>query len=129
MRKFLFAKLVRDTIVEHIIAEGNTPQWKTLTDSEFIEELKKKIGEEAAELSMVHRDDIVNELADIQEIIDTLLSALHITKKQLTEIQQTKNKQVGSFSKKQYIEHVLVNNNSTWIAYYQANHEKYPEIT
>ena len=42
MRKFKFAKLVRDKIVKGIQEAGNKPVYHILSQEEYIEELKKK---------------------------------------------------------------------------------------
>jgi len=83
MRKFKFEKLVRDKIVDAIIANGNHPNWKTLSDKEYIDELKKKIIEEASELINSEGEELLKELVDIQEIIDNLLLALQVSKEKL----------------------------------------------
>lgn len=130
MRKFEFKKLVRDKIVEGIISVGNKPNWKTLSNKEFIIELKKKIVEEALEVPRTDNvDEIVEELADVQEIIDNLLTALKISKVKLQEIQEKKNKVRGSFKKRQYIDTVETSDEVTkWVQYYLDNSDKYPEV-
>ncbi|MEO6508317.1 MAG: nucleoside triphosphate pyrophosphohydrolase [Patescibacteria group bacterium] len=127
-RKFKFTKLVRDNIVEGIIKAGNTANWRTLSNEEYIDELKKKVIEEAQEIPSAHNKDLVNELADIQEIIDNILVALKVTKKEFENIQKKKNDKAGSFKNKQYIEDVEVKQDSEWVKYYLAAPDKYPEI-
>lgn len=130
MRKFEFKKLVRDKIVESIVSVGNKPKWKTLSDSQFIKELKKKIVEEALEVP--HTDDkneVVKEIADIQEIIDNLLEVLKVSKKEFAKIQKKKNEERGSFKKRQYIDTVETSDKVTkWVQYYLDNSDKYPEL-
>ncbi|QQS39109.1 nucleoside triphosphate pyrophosphohydrolase [Candidatus Woesebacteria bacterium] len=130
MRKFEFKKLVRDKIVEGIIAVGNKPNWKTLSDSEFVHELKKKIVEEALEVPRTNDPaEVVKELADIQEIIDNLLEALKISKEKFAEVQKKKNEDRGSFKKRQYIDTVETSDEVTkWVSYYLDNPDKYPEV-
>lgn len=128
MRKFKFSKLVRDKIVDGIIAAGNTPHWRTLTDEEYIHELKKKVIEEAAEIPGAHGEELIKELADIQEIIDALLTTLQLTKEAFVEIQKKKNEKAGSFKNKQYIDEVETREDSEWIKYHLDKPEKYPEI-
>lgn len=128
MRKFQFSKLVRDKIVQSIIDAGNTPNWRTLSNDEYIDELKKKILEEAQEVPSAESDELVKELADIQEIIDSLLQALNVSREEFQEVQKKKNDKAGSFKNKQYIEDVETQDGSEWVEYYLASPDKYPEI-
>lgn len=128
MRKFKFSKLVRDKIVEGIIAAGNKPHWRYLSDEEFTEELKKKLVEESVEIPKVQGEDLVKELADLQEVIDNLLAQLNVTKEEFLDIQNKKNTKAGSFKNKQYIEYVETKDDSEWVEYYVGSPEKYPEI-
>lgn len=128
MRRFKFDKLVRDKIVDSVIANGNNPHWKELDDDEYIKELQAKLLEETSEISDASRDELPEEIADVQEIIDNLLDVLGITKDQLAAIQEKKNEQKGSFKKRQYIDFVEVKDDAREIEYYLKYPEKYPEI-
>lgn len=130
MRKFKFGKLVRDRIVNQIISDGNKPNWHELSNDKFIEELKKKIVEESQEIPRTTDPaEVVKELADIQEIIDCILNALKVKKKDFLKIQKKKNEKAGSFKNKQYIKDVeVLNEKSEWLDYYLANPDKYPEV-
>ena len=128
MRRFHFGKLVRDNIVEQITSNGDVPHWKELSQQDYIEELKKKIGEEAAEVEGATSDEILKEVADVQELIHALLEALHVSKEELEAIQEKKNEKAGAFQKKQYIAYVDVQDDSPWLGYYLKSPEKYPEV-
>lgn len=130
MRKFEFKKLVRDKIVEGIISVGNKPNWKTLSEEEFVIELKKKIVEEALEVPRTEDPtEVVKELADVQEIIDNLLETLKVSKEKFAQIQKKKNEYRGSFKKRQYIDTVETSDEATkWVQYYLDNPDKYPEV-
>ena len=130
MRKFKFGKLVRDRIVDQIISDGNKPNWHELSNDKFIEELKKKIVEESQEIPRtIDPTEVVKELADIQEMIDCILNALKVRKKDFLIIQKKKNEKAGSFKNKQYIADVeVLNKKSVWLGYYLANPDKYPEL-
>lgn len=130
MRKFKFAKLVRDKIVDQIVSNGNKPNWRVLSDEDYIKELKNKILEEASEISKSEdSEDLVKELADVQEIVDNLLDTLKVSKKQFKEIQNKKNKKAGSFKKRLYIEYVeTTDDEGEWTKYNLAHPDKYPEI-
>ena len=130
MRRFKFSKLVRDKIVENIISVGNKPNWRVLSDTEFIRELKNKIVEESAEVPRNNDPKaVVEELADLQELIDSLLLAFGVSKKEFSKIRRNKNKERGAFKKRLYIEDVETTNKVTkWVKYYLDNPDKYPEI-
>ncbi len=128
MRRFKFSKLVRDKIVQSIIDAGNIPHWRILTEDDYIHELKKKMGEEAKEILSAQGDDLVKELADMEEIIENLLNILKVSKKQLSEVQKKRNEADGSFKNRQYVDEVEAKIDSEWIRYYLKSPEKYPEI-
>jgi predicted house-cleaning noncanonical NTP pyrophosphatase (MazG superfamily) len=129
MRRFHFAKLVRDKIVKGSLESGNNPVYRTLSDPEFLEELKKKLLEEALEVPQTQNPhELAKELADVQEVIDHLLKVLCLSKFQLKQLQRAKNRARGSFHKRQYIDYVDTRDDSRWIDYYLANPDKYPEI-
>ena len=129
MRIFKFNKLVRDKIVEGIIEAGNHPVYHTLNDKEYIEELKKKLLEEAKEVPQTNKNsDLIEEIADVQEVIDNILEVLNVSKSELTKFQSKKNKERGSFKKRLYIDTVKTKTDSKWTNYYLANPDKYPEV-
>ncbi len=130
MRKFKFSKLVRDKIVENIISVGNKPNWRKLSNKEYLQELKNKVLEEALEVpKCTNNQELIKELADIQEIIDNMLGTLKVSKLEFKEIQNKKNEKAGSFKKKLYIKDVETGDEETeWVKYYLANPDKYPEI-
>lgn len=72
MRKFRFNKLVRDKIVDGMRSVGGKPNHRVLNNEEFKIELIRKIQEEAKEFELQPNDDIVELLADVQEVLDTL---------------------------------------------------------
>lgn len=128
MRTFRFGKLVRDKIVEGIIAGGGVPKWKTLSGKAYTHELKKKISEEASEIVDASDGELLDELADIQEIIDNLLSAIGKSKKELSKAQEVKNQKRGSFKNRRYIDVVKVKDNAEVIKFYLEHPDKYPEV-
>jgi len=70
-----YNKLIRDRILEIIKAAGEKPYWRVLGRKEYTKEIKKKILEEAKELIEVKKkEEIINEIVDIQELIDVLVS-------------------------------------------------------
>ena len=127
--KFKYAKLVRDRIPEKIKKSGGQASQKILSESQYIVALKNKLIEEGKELVLAKKpEDLLDELADIQEIIDNLLIALKSKAQDLKKIQKEKNKKNGSFRNKVYINHITVNETFDWLEYHLKNKDKYPLI-
>ena len=128
-RKFRFDKLVRDKIVDQITEAGNKPKWKVLDDLEYISELKKKIIEESSELANTsNNSELVEELADVQELIDYLIKTLDVDKSELYKYQTKKIEKAGAFDKKLFVEYVETDHDSEWCKQYESHPDKYPEI-
>jgi predicted house-cleaning noncanonical NTP pyrophosphatase (MazG superfamily) len=128
MHKFKVAKLVRDKIAKEMIANEKAGH-RVLNDKEYIEELKKKILEEVKELLPVKKKDkIIKELADIQEIIDAMIKALKVSKKELRAKQKKENEKSGAFKTRLYVESIELGDDHPWLDYYLRNPKKYPKI-
>lgn len=70
----IYNKLVRDKIPEIIAKEGKTVKFRAVKGDELDEAMRKKILEEAAELASAKTDkDIVEEAADLIEIVEAFL--------------------------------------------------------
>jgi len=121
MRRFKLQKLVRDKVLDNILAKGNKVVSHKLNDKNFVLELKKKLLEECNELNLSQGNNIIDEIADVQEVIDNLLKVLKVKKKKIKEILKNKVKKAGSFKKRTYIETVDLNDNDEWIKYYTKN--------
>lgn len=128
MRKFAFKKLVRDNIVKGVEESGSKAVHRTLSQGEFVEQLKHKLLEEVNELNSAPSGSQSQELADIQEILDHLLEALKLSMEDLRRLQQQKIEQNGSFKNRTYIDYVEAKEDSSWVDYYLAHPDKYPEI-
>jgi len=99
-----YNKLIRDRILEIIKEAGENPYWRVLNKKEYLKEIKKKIVEEAKELTKVkNKEKIINEIVDIQELIDALSLELGLTKSQIKKQQKEKNKKRGGFKKRLFL--------------------------
>ncbi|MDR3581969.1 MAG: nucleoside triphosphate pyrophosphohydrolase [Candidatus Pacebacteria bacterium] len=98
-----YPKLVRDNIPDIIKEkEGFEPSYRVLEDDmEFLEALLKKATEEAAELqSSLETGNTEEELADLLEIIDTLIPLLGKSAEDIRAIQREKHEKRGGFEKR-----------------------------
>jgi len=99
-----YNKLIRDRILEIIEANGEKPYFRILHKKEYVKEIKKKILEETKELIKAKsKKEIVNEIVDIQELIDVLISKLDLTKLQIQKQQEIKRKKRGGFKKRLFL--------------------------
>jgi predicted house-cleaning noncanonical NTP pyrophosphatase (MazG superfamily) len=103
-------KLVRDRIPEIIKLAGKEPKTQVLNDDEYMEELRKKLGEEYEEyLEAENAVAAVEELADMLELIYATAAAHGATPHQLDMIREEKAKKRGAFDEKIYLTEVVDN--------------------
>lgn len=99
--KYTYNKLVRDKIPENINSmEGRKATWRIMNDDEYIKELNKKLLEEAHEFI---EGNAVEELADIMEVIQSIMRVKNISYEELKNVQQMKREKKGGFSNKIYL--------------------------
>lgn len=106
MPKITFDKLIRDKIPEIMTAKGVKYKVRALEQAEFTRALATKVVEEAAEVHDAIHDnaELVKELADLQEVLDTLMGENNITREQVLEMQEKRRNERGGFEKKLFLE-------------------------
>jgi predicted house-cleaning noncanonical NTP pyrophosphatase (MazG superfamily) len=97
-----YPKLVRDRIPEKIQSNGKTAKIRTIgSDEEYLKALLAKLIEEGRELQRSAGDDNMREeLADIFEIINSVLKLKNWTIEQIIEVQKEKLEKNGGFDKR-----------------------------
>ncbi|MFC1633038.1 hypothetical protein ACFL1U_02780 [Patescibacteria group bacterium] len=104
MEKIEYNKLVRDKIPEIIKKNNEIPATEVLKWREYMQALKDKVCEEAQELADAgDRKEVLNELADLQELIDTIRKESKLTKAQITTAQKKKRQERGGFKKRIFL--------------------------
>lgn len=93
-------KLIRDRIPEIIRQAGRKCEVKMMSQSEYHQALLDKLIEEAKEAAEAKPDDLVEELADIYEVIDAILNNAEIDKRLILVKQEQKRQEKGGFNKK-----------------------------
>ncbi len=100
MRKH-YNKLVRDNIPEIIHQHGDTCQTEIMTESEFQLALRQKIVEEAQEaMQATTQVELVRELADLYEVVETILQTNNIPLDMLQTEQERRRARRGSFAQR-----------------------------
>jgi len=100
----MYNKLIRDNIPSIIMKDSKTCVVTVLNDDDFLIELKKKLIEESSEVSKAEtRHDLINELADIQEIVDKLKDVYQIEQEEINVLQKNKALKNGKFDKKLFL--------------------------
>lgn len=92
-----YNKLVRDKIPEIMIESGAKPLTKILNTEEYTLYLEKKLDEEVAEY---HKEQNIEELADILEVVYALCENLGHSKDELSAAYHKKHNARGGFKKK-----------------------------
>ena len=87
-------KLVRDKIPAIIQSQGKTPSICILSDAEYTAALEKKLDEEVAEF---HKDQNLEELADILEVVYALAENLGHSREELQVLREKKAAERGGF--------------------------------
>ena len=99
-----YNKLIRDKIPQIIKDDGWIPKTRILNKKEFRRELKKKVLEETKELIKAEeKEEVIDEIVDIQEITDALIREYGLTKLIIKAEQKKKNKKRGGFKKRLFL--------------------------
>ncbi|WP_339280133.1 nucleoside triphosphate pyrophosphohydrolase [Lysinibacillus sp. FSL P2-0066] len=100
----VYNKLVRDKILEVIEAKGLSYHAHILEPSELVKAIKAKMIEEATEFyEAEHKEDSVEELADILELIHSAIGVLGVSFEELEATRVHKRKARGGFEKGIYL--------------------------
>ena len=97
MRCIVYNKLVRDYIPEIIESSGEFCTTETLSAEEYLRMIDVKLDEELAEY---HKDQNIEELADLLEVIRAAVIARGYTIEDLEQVRAEKAAKRGGFEKR-----------------------------
>lgn len=128
-RKFRQNKLWRDKLVDVMEQKGSKIHWTRLDDHAFANELKTKFMEEAHEVyNAATKEALLEELADVLEVIDAMCDVHHVTLNDIVTLQHKKREERGGFKGRKFVTVAEHLENSFGEKYCLADPKKYPEI-
>lgn len=104
MSVITYNKLVRDKIPEIIEADNKKCNVKILSDEEYIKMIDAKLDEELTEY---HKDQNLEELADLLEVLYAATKARGYSLEELENLRKEKCEKRGAFEKKILLEEVI----------------------
>ncbi|HEY2752332.1 nucleoside triphosphate pyrophosphohydrolase [Phenylobacterium sp.] len=125
--RFKVDKLIRDNLPAMMQAQGLTVFTRRLDEAEFVARLKDKLVEEAAEAKMAtSRADLIDELADLGEVMLALAAAAGVTQQEIEVRRLAKHAERGGFDGRIHNAAVEGDEASAGVAYYLARPTQYP---
>lgn len=129
MRKFIQNKLWRDKLTDKMIAMGSVLHIKQLSDSEYDEQLRVKLLEEANEVQVAKtKEELIDELADVLEVIDSLSHLHGVSRATIEAAQIKKRSERGGFYGRKFVTIAEHSQDSFGEKYCLAQPDKYPEV-
>lgn len=131
MALFIYAKLVRDRIWQLELDAGHTPKGKHLRGLALKRALLTKLTEEATEIPVAKTatKEVIEELADVQQVLDDLAHEYGITKAQIGRARRAKLAKKGGFRAGIYIDTVeITDETDPFLIKFRADPAKYPEV-
>jgi predicted house-cleaning noncanonical NTP pyrophosphatase (MazG superfamily) len=96
-----YHKLVRDGIPEIIRRKGERCEVAIMTEEAYRQALREKLVEEAKEVAQaVTLQELIMELADVQEILDTLRTTYALSQETIVQEQVHRRAERGGFQQR-----------------------------
>lgn len=102
-----YGKLVRDLIPAVIRSNGHKPIFRELSAEEYRVALVAKAHEELRELTEAHGRHVVEELADLLEVMRAVATADGFDWQEIEEETRKKRKERGGFEQRIWLESVI----------------------
>jgi predicted house-cleaning noncanonical NTP pyrophosphatase (MazG superfamily) len=130
MHKFLQNKLWRDKMPEQLNKAGSVVHVLPLNDTEYDQQLRIKLSEETEEVCVAQsHEQLVEELADLYEVIDALCLLHKIDKETVHATQSKKRDKRGGFYERAFVTIAEHPAGSFGEHYCREQPNKYPEVT
>lgn len=100
----LYNKLVRDKVPEIMRAGGEEPKTRVLDETEYKKQIRLKLLADAGEVRVAaSRDDLVKELADVLEIVESIAAVEGIPLEDVRSTQTARRAERGGFGGRTYL--------------------------
>lgn len=99
-------KLVRDHIPEIILHDGKYCETHILDPETYRVELKRKLMEESLEVFEADDQHLLEELADVLEVIECIIQTYQIDLLEMNRIKESKKAKNGSFMDRIYLDKI-----------------------
>jgi predicted house-cleaning noncanonical NTP pyrophosphatase (MazG superfamily) len=129
MRTFRLHKLVRDKLIAQQRSRGETHELRQLRGEDHAEALRQKLIEEASEIPLGAEPKIIaEELADVSQALDDLITICGISNEDVANAQAAKLAKNGGFRKGYFVETISVPDDDSWGDYYASDPERFPPV-
>lgn len=128
-KRFKVEKLIRDKSIERMKKQNITCQSRVLNEEEYAIALKNKLEEETAEvLEAVTREEIIDEMADVLEVLHALAQSQQSSMEEVEKLRAEKYVARGGFDQRIYGEYIEMAADNPKAEEFQNQPHKYPEI-
>ena len=105
MAKIYYHKLVRDNIPEIMTSKGKAFEAQTMSDEQvYTQALLEKLVEESKEAGQAQgKEELIKELADLQEVILAVEAQAQITPEEVEAVRSKRFAERGGFAKKVFL--------------------------
>jgi predicted house-cleaning noncanonical NTP pyrophosphatase (MazG superfamily) len=128
MATFVFNKLIRDKLRAEYEKMNQKAVYRKLSKPEFAEALKQKLIEEANEIVATDKESVINELADIYQVVEEIIKLYEITPEEVGKVKLAKFEKKGGFSEANFVETLELTDNDEWNEYYRKSPEVFKEV-
>lgn len=104
MTTITYDKLIRDKIPDIIESKGKRAEIEVLDDLKYINKLNEKLQEELDEYK---KDLSIEELADLVEVVYSILKFKNVSIKEFEQIRKSKVHERGTFDKRILLKSVV----------------------
>lgn len=128
MPTFYLNKLVRDKLRGIYANIGQKAKYRKLSSHEHKIQLVNKIVEEAKEIDVNSNVlEITDEIADIRQVLDDMMSLYGISEEQVKTTQRISFDKKGGFIGATYVETLQLEDDDNWVDYYRKRPDIFPE--